>query len=113
MSTLDMDKAFSSSVSTTHIATSTSTATSTAVSTKSCSECTHLLKQLAGSLDNLDRVQAENAILKENLNTLSNRTKLLFTTQDCDVYEEELLQCFQRVKERKVRAYCLLAHCLV
>ena len=99
MSTLDL--AFPSSSSS---STSSSSAPPPIPQTKatSCSECSHLLKQLGESLDHLDKVQAENIILKENLNSLSNRTKMLFTAQDCDVYEEELLQCFQRVKERKV-----------
>ena len=54
------------------------------------------------SLDNLDKVQAENIVLKENLNVVLNRTKMLFTAQDCDIYEQELLLAFQKVKERKV-----------
>ena len=73
-----------------------------AQSKSSCAECTNLLKQLGENLDQLDKVQSENVILKENLHSLSNRTKMLFTFQDCDLYEQELLQSFQRVKERKV-----------
>jgi hypothetical protein len=68
----------------------------------SCGECNELLKQLGESLDNLDKVQAENIVLKENLNNVLNRTKMLFTAQDCDIYEQELLLAFQKVKERKV-----------
>lgn len=71
-------------------------------STTECVECGELLKQLGESLDNLDRVQAENATLKENLSTLSNRTKSLFSAQDCDLYEQELMLAFQGVKARRV-----------
>ena len=67
-----------------------------------CRECTNLVKQLAECLDKLEKVQVENDNLKENLKCMSDRTKMLFTIEDCDLYESELLHSFQKVKERKV-----------
>jgi hypothetical protein len=84
-----------------------------------CIECGHLLRQLGESLDALDKVQIENRTLKENVNQLScsNRCNMLFTAQDCDEYEQELLRSFQMVKERKVNllsvVVCLYLSCVV